>query len=92
MVNNLSFGIILKYFIAEGNNTMPDESIRSDATWYADKFFNPSFINIKLLPHIIESTIKMSQFKNPCFNEKKLRCKGEGFTTKYLKMIFLFLK
>lgn len=70
---------------------MPEKIIRNDATWYADKLTSPSFIKIKLLPQMMESIIKMNQFKNPCFKPQNLSSKGAGFATKYLKTVFLFL-
>lgn len=68
MISSLSLGIKPKYFIAVGNKTIPENTIRSDATWYADKLTSPSFINTKLLPQITDSIINMNQFKKPLFN------------------------
>lgn len=53
--------------MAEGSKTIPEKIMRSDATWNAFKNNSPSFIIIKLLPHITESTINMNQFKKPLF-------------------------
>ena len=61
-------GICLKCLIADGNKTIPENTIRSAATWYAVKCNMPSFIIIKLLPQIMERIINISQFKNPLFN------------------------
>lgn len=67
IISSLFFGIILKCLIAAGSNTIPEKTIRNEATWNAVKRSNPSFIIIKLLPQITDSAIKISQFKNPLF-------------------------
>ena len=54
--------------MAEGSKTMPEKIIRSDATWKAFKCTSPSFIIIKLLPQIMDSMIKINQFKKPLPN------------------------
>ena len=63
MVNIFSLGINLKYFMADGNRTMPEKTIRNAATWYALKLTSPSFINTKLLPQIMERPIKIAQLR-----------------------------
>ena len=64
----LFFGIILKCLIAKGNNTIPEKTMRNEATWNADKCSSPSFIMMKLLPQMTDSKIKINQLKNPLFN------------------------
>lgn len=54
--------------MAVGNNTNPENTIRSEATWYAERLFNPSFIRMKLLPQMMDRVIKINQFKNPLLN------------------------
>ena len=67
MMNILFRGICLKLLYATGNNINPEEMIRSEATWKAVKCSSPSFINIKLLPQINESAIKINQLINLLF-------------------------
>ena len=50
-----------------GNKTIPEEIILREATWKALRLIKPSFINIKLLPHITEREIKMNQLKKLLF-------------------------
>ena len=61
--------------MAEGNNTMPEKTIRSEATWKAVNLSRPSFIMMKLLPQMMESRIKISQFKKPLFKIYKIGAK-----------------
>jgi len=65
---SLFFGIFLKCLMAEGSKTIPEKMIRNEATWKAFKFTSPSFIMMKLLPQMIDSMIKISQFKKPLPN------------------------
>ena len=60
-------GICLKVFIATGNNTIPEEIIRKEATWNGFNLTKPSFIKMKLLPQIKESATKSSQLYNLLF-------------------------
>ena len=46
---------------AIGSKTIPAEMMRMEATWKAVSETIPSFIKMKLLPHIKESRIKSSQ-------------------------------
>lgn len=64
---NLFRGIDLKCLIADGNSTIPEKTIRRAATWYADNCNKPSFIMMKLLPHIMERMMKINQLRNPLF-------------------------
>ena len=50
-----------------GNNTSPDEMMRKEATWNAVNATRPSFIKIKLLPHIKDRAINISQLINLLF-------------------------
>ena len=68
MMPSLFFGIFLKCLIAEGSKTIPEKIIRSDATWKALSRSKPSFIIIKLLPQIMDSTMNINQFKKPLPN------------------------
>jgi len=63
----LFFGISLKVLMAEGSKIKPEEMMRNDATWKAVRLTRPSFIKIKLLPQIKDSTIKRNQLKNLLF-------------------------
>lgn len=67
MTSSLLLGISLKYLMADGSKTIPEKTIRRAATWNAVKWSKPPFIKMKLLPHIMESRMKMNQLKNPCF-------------------------
>ena len=49
------------YLTVTGNSTRPADTILKDATWVKLSPLNPSFIKTKLLPHIIESEINITQ-------------------------------
>ena len=52
------------HFIATGNKINPEEIILKEATCNALRPMSPSFINTKLLPQTMDSSIKINQLKS----------------------------
>ena len=75
---SLFAGTCFILLIAQGSKTMPEKTIRSDATWNAVNLSKPSFIMIKLLPQMMERMMNINQFKNPLFKNLNFG-KDDGF-------------
>lgn len=63
------------HFIAQGIKIKPEEIIRNEATCNAESPIRPCLINMKLLPQIIERSIKMNQLKAAVFFKLKICAK-----------------
>jgi hypothetical protein len=81
-------GIVLKLLMAMGSRKTPAATILTEATWKADKPNSPFFINIKLLPQMMESKINNIQLDNRSLINKVLGSKIEGFK-RFLYFYFL---
>jgi hypothetical protein len=65
---NFFSGIVLKTLMQVGIRTIPEKTIRIDATWYGlSPLSRPIFIKIKLLPQIKESRPKSNQLTGVLF-------------------------
>ena len=63
------------HLIATGRNIKPAEIILKEATCNAVRATSPSFIKIKLLPQMMDKSIKINQLNNLLFAKKNF-CKG----------------